>query len=69
MIDTVGLSELPRLLREMTGYPVSYQSLYRRIVDGALPAQRSPEGRWLIARSDLPAYAADLGAKHSKKGN
>jgi hypothetical protein len=63
MGQTIGLSDLPKILREMTGRPVSYQVLYRRIVDGALPAEKSPSGRWLISADDLPAYVASVTAK------
>lgn len=62
MADTVGLTELPRALREFTGgSTATYQSLYREIVNGNLPAERLATGRWIVKRTDLPRIARTLG--------
>jgi hypothetical protein len=61
MSETLSLPSLPRLLREMTGRRVTYQSLYRRIVDGDLPAEKNEAGRWLVNRDDVDIIAAELG--------
>jgi hypothetical protein len=62
MNDYISLHQLPRELKALvgTGAP-GYQSLYRKIVDGRLPATRTPAGRWMIARGDLPAIMTTLG--------
>jgi hypothetical protein len=62
MDEYVSLHQLPRELKTLvgTGSP-GYQSLYRKIVDGRLPATRTPAGRWMIARDDLPVIMAALG--------
>jgi hypothetical protein len=75
MSDYISLHQLPRELREIAGVtaPV-YQSLYRKIVDGHLTATRTPAGRWMISRKDLPQthtgwalddFAQGLAADHA----
>ena len=54
--DTFGLSELPKLLRNMTGRTVRYQSLYRRVIDGDLQATQLESGRWVVRRADLQEF-------------
>lgn len=68
MNETVGLTELPRALREFTGgSTATYQTLYREIVNGNLPAERSSSGRWLVRRTDLPRIAKTLGFSTKKE--
>ena len=63
MSETLSLPSLPRTLREMTGRRVSYSMLYRRIVDGDLPAQKNESGHWMVDRADVDAIAAKLTEK------
>lgn len=60
MSETLSLSELPRVLREMTGKRATYARIYRMVVDGDLPAEKNASGRWIIRRQDLPTYADKL---------
>lgn len=61
MSETLALPSLPRLLREMTGRRVTYQSLHRRIVDGDFPGEKNEAGRWMVKRADVDFIAAKLG--------
>jgi hypothetical protein len=60
MSETLSLSDLPRTLREMTCKRVTYQRLYRLVVDGDLAAEKNSSGHWRIKRDDLPDIAAKL---------
>ena len=54
----IKLSETPRRLRDEFDVVVSYRSLYHRVLDGIIPAERDASGgRWVINVSDLPAIA------------
>ncbi len=56
--DKIKLSETPRRLRDEFDVIVSYRSLYPRVLDGIIPADRDASGgRWVINVSDLPAIA------------
>lgn len=60
MGETLPLTHLPRLLRDMTGKRATYNRIYRMIVDGDLPAEKNASGRWMIKRQDLPTYTDKL---------
>lgn len=66
--ENVGLADLPRLLKSITGERVAYQSLYRAILDGDIPAGKAINGRWFVRRSDIPEIieAFDLKRKWHK---
>ena len=54
----IKLSETPRRLRDEFNVIVSYRSLYHKVLDGIIPAERDASGgRWVINVSDLPAIA------------
>ncbi len=54
----IKLSETARRLRDEFDVIVSYRSLYHRVLDGIIPAERDASGgRWVINVSDLPAIA------------
>ncbi len=56
--DKIKLSETPRRLRDEFNVIVSYRSLYHKVLDGIIPAERDASGgRWVINVSDLPAIA------------
>ncbi len=56
--DKIKLSETPRRLRDEFDVIVSYRSLYHRVLDGIIPAERDASGgRWVINVSDRPAIA------------
>ena len=60
--DYISLHQLPRELKEIVGVGApGYQSLYRKVVDGHIPATRTPAGRWMIMREDLPSIMQTLG--------
>jgi|SRR5690349_18091083 len=62
MGETVSLTDLPRALRDYTGgETATYQMLYRYILNGYFPAEKSSGGRWLVLREDLPEIARVLG--------
>ena len=59
--DKIKLSETPRRLRDEFNVIVSYRSLYHRVLDGIIPAERDASGgRWVINVSDLPTIADAL---------
>jgi predicted site-specific integrase-resolvase len=60
MSETLALPSLPRLLRGMTGRRVTYQTLYRYVLNGDLPAKKNEAGRWLVDRADVDVIAAKL---------
>jgi hypothetical protein len=66
MTDTalVALTALPRELAALTGGDVpSYRKLWTMVVDGRLPALQTNNGRYQVARSDLPNICASLGLR------
>ena len=67
MSETFSLAELPRMLREMTGKRAPYQRIYRMIVDGDLPAEKTEAGRWLVRREDVPGIVEKLGLKAKER--
>ena len=59
--DLIGLTELPTALRRLTGAePPPYRALYAKVVDGAVPAERT-RGRWYVDRRNLAAIAKGFG--------
>ena len=59
--DKIKLPETARRLREDYGVVVSYRSIYHKVLDGAIPAERDATGsRWVVNVSDLPAIADSL---------
>jgi len=42
----------------------SYRTTYNAAVDGRIPAEQGDNGRWSVARTDLPLIAAAL-CRHS----
>ena len=59
----ITLADAPRALREM-GVNVNYMTLWRRVIAGAIPAQRAEGKRqWLIQEADLPTIVKTLAEK------
>ncbi len=59
--DKIKLSETARRLREDYDVSVSYRSIYHKVLDGIIPAERDASGgRWVINVSDLPTIAEAL---------
>ena len=60
--DLINLTCAPREIGELTGKkPPTYRSLYNRVVDGQLPAERH-NGRWYLSRADLANIAKTISA-------
>ena len=62
MQRVIPLPALSSELRRAGGPKVSYRKLYEAALDGRIPAERSPKGRWTVAARDLPRVAQALGA-------
>lgn len=61
MDDTIILSDLPGVLREMTGERFTYQRLYRLFTNRDLKqGKRTNAGRWFVLQQDLPSIVEDL---------
>ena len=60
MTDRISLPHLPAELRRL-GSPAQYRTLYTAALDGRIPAEPGPNGRWTVSRDDLPKIAAALG--------
>ena len=60
MTDRILLPHLPAELRRL-GSPAQYRALYTAALDGRIPAEPGPNGRWTVSRDDLPKIAAALG--------
>jgi hypothetical protein len=56
--DSIPLSMLPRELHKLTGmdWP-GYRTCYNFAVSARIPATRGDNGRWTVARKDLPFIA------------
>ena len=64
-IDKIKLPETARRLREDFGVSVSYRSIYHKVLDGIIPAERDASGgRWLVKVSDLPTIADAMRSNH-----
>lgn len=62
LASKIPLTSLPRALAQAyPGAAVTYRRLYHLAVDGHLPATQEHNGRWFLARADLPAVARMLG--------
>lgn len=61
MTGRLTLPDLSRALRE-AGISSSYQSLWRRVAAGEIPARRDPAG-WTFDPADLPEIAATLAVR------
>jgi hypothetical protein len=62
MSERVSLIRLPRELRllKLVEPVPSYRATYNAAVDGRIPAEQGDNGRWSVARNDLPLIAATL---------
>ena len=62
MSERVPLILLPRELRrlKLVESVPTYRATYNAAVDGRIPAEQGDNGRWSVARSDLPLIAATL---------
>ena len=62
MLNRVALTHL---LRELyaAGYsgPSSYDRAYRKVLNGAIPAEQVTSNRWEVLRANFPVAAAALG--------
>ncbi len=59
MTRKVPLAALSRELTALTGRPApSYRALWMKVVDGVLPAEQQPNGRYI---ADVNAVAEALG--------
>ena len=67
MLDTLSLPALAAKLRKNTDRRVTYNFLYRKVVDGDLPAEQTIDGRWRIKCEDIPAITAKLGFTEGKR--
>jgi hypothetical protein len=56
---TIPLPEVPRALRAATGASVPYRMIYAAVLDARIPAEKL-QGRWHVARADLPRIAQVL---------
>ena len=60
-VNTVSLSQLPRILRDKYRRYTTYRKLYSLVLDGRIPAYKDSGGReWLINVDDLPKIAETL---------
>jgi hypothetical protein len=56
--DRVPLSVLPHEIKVLTGKPPpTYRALYNACVDAKIPADRGDNGRWTVARRNVPVIA------------
>ena len=62
MSERIALPALPLELKRLTGKPSpGYQPLRYAMIEGQIPAERAENGRWSVARADLPTIAVPLG--------
>ena len=61
MDDQISLADAPREINSL-GARVTYQQLYRAVLDGRVPAERGTGNRWRIRKADLPKIARSFGA-------
>jgi hypothetical protein len=62
MSERVPLIQIPRELRRLKPVePVpSYRTTYNAAADGRIPAEQGDNGRWSVARADLPLIAETI---------
>lgn len=65
MYDLIGITYLPRELREL-GATATYRTIYRMVIDGAIPAE-TVNGRWFVRRADLQKIASVLHARAPRR--
>lgn len=56
----IPLTLLPLEARHLTTTPVPYRAAWLAAVEGRIPAERADNGRWSVARDDLPRIVATL---------
>ena len=67
MPETIPLPALPREIARLTGGTApSYRRAYLAALEGRIPAERGENGRWTVARADLPALALTLTGRASQ---
>lgn len=59
-MSIMTLTQIPLVLKEMTNARVTYDRIYRMVINGDLPAERALGGRWVVKEADLPEYIAKL---------
>ena len=58
----IKLPIVPQKLKERTNkQPPSYRSIWTAAVNGSIPAELGPNGRWTVAEDDLDVIAAAFG--------
>jgi hypothetical protein len=62
--DRIPLILVPRALRErnIDRNPPTYRQLYHAVINGVVPAQQGPNGRWSVRVADLRLIAETLSA-------
>jgi hypothetical protein len=53
MQDRIPLSETPRALQARYGRAVPYQKVWAAVADARLPAEKQPDGRWMVDLQDV----------------
>jgi hypothetical protein len=53
MQGRVYLSETPRALHANYGKTVHYQKVWAAVADARLPAEKQPDGRWVLSLRDV----------------
>jgi hypothetical protein len=59
MSDRIPLPHLPAELRRL-GASTGYRAAYNAALDGRIPAEPGPNGRWTVSRDDLAQIAQVL---------
>ena len=67
MPSSIPLSAVPLALEGKGWTPPSYRRVYAAALDRRIPAERGPNGRWTVARDDLPAIADALGLPPARR--
>jgi hypothetical protein len=59
----IPLTSVPTVLlkQNLIKRPLSYKRLYGAALEGRIPAEHEPNGRWSVGDSDLPLIARLLG--------
>lgn len=58
LTDRIPLTHVPLEVRRAGGPALTYRHAYLMALDCKIPAERGSDGRWTVAREDLPTVIA-----------